>query len=204
MARLLFTSRNFGSLDHPKNSDKAINLSRLIGNQLNFMNQSHGNQIVVITNKSEADISVYESDGLVTNQANVALAVQVADCMPLLLLSKNVVAAVHVGRKGLLNQVAVNAIVEMKKLGAEQISGVVGPHICGNCYEVDPQMFDEITKDYPATAGKTNHLNLFAGLADQLKAIKLKNLGICTKENVNYFSHRAYGEVGRQVGVISL
>ena len=204
MARLLFTSRNFGSLDHPKNSDKAINLSRLIGNQLHFMNQSHGNQITVITNKSEAEISVYESDGLVTNQTNLALAVQVADCIPLLLLSKNVIAAVHVGRKGLLNQVAVNAVVEMNKLGAEQISGVVGPHICGNCYEVDPQMFAQIAKDYPATAGKTNHLNLFAGLADQLKGIELKNLGICTKENVNYFSHRVYGEAGRQVGVISL
>jgi YfiH family protein len=204
MARLLFTSRHFGSLANPEKSESAKQLSKLIGNPIYFMKQTHGNKISVVDSQSSPNGAVYDGDGVVTNKPNVALAVQVADCLPLLLVSKSVVAAVHVGRKGLLNKVALATLDQMKKLGADQISGAVGPHICGDCYEVDPGMYGEIVKEHPATGGKNNHLNLFAGLKDQLKGIEISNLGICTKENSDYFSHRADATLGRQVGVVSL
>jgi len=38
----------------------------------------------------------------------------------------------------------------MQELGASNITGVVGPHICGECYEVDPQMYADITKTPPS------------------------------------------------------
>jgi len=204
MARLLFTSRHFGSLANPLKSESAKQLSQLIGKPIYFMNQSHGNEIAVVDEMSSPSGAVFDGDGVVTDKANVALAVQVADCLPLLLHSKNVVAAVHVGRKGLLNKVALAALDQMKTMGAEQITGVVGPHICGNCYEVDSEMYSQITKEHPATASKNNRLNLFAGLKDQLNEIKITDLGMCTKENPDYFSHRADATLGRQVGVISL
>ena len=204
MARLLFTSRHFGSLDNPQASDSAKQLSKLIGNPIYFMKQTHGNKVNVVDSQSSPNGAVYDGDAVVTDKPNVALAVQVADCLPLLLISKSVVAAVHVGRKGLLNKVALAALDQMKKLGADQISGVVGPHICGNCYEVDPVMYSEIVKEHPATGGKSNHLNLFAGLKDQLSEVEITSLGICTKENSDYFSHRTDATLGRQVGVISL
>ena len=204
MARLLFTSRHYGSLDNPQTSDSAKQLSRLIGNPIYFMKQTHGNKIVVVDSQSSPNGAIYDGDAVVTDKPNVALAVQVADCLPLLLISKSVVAAVHVGRKGLLNKVAVAALDQMKKLGADQISGVVGPHICGECYEVDSQMYSQITKEYPATGGKSNHLNLLAGLNDQLAKVEITSLGICTKENSDYFSYRKDATLGRQVGVISL
>ena len=168
------------------------------------MKQTHGNKIVVVDSQSSPNGAIYDGDAVVTDKPNVALAVQVADCLPLLLISKSVVAAVHVGRKGLLNKVAVAALDQMKKLGADQISGVVGPHICGECYEVDSQMYSQITKEYPATGGKSNHLNLLAGLKDQLAKVEITSLGICTKENSDYFSYRKDATLGRQVGVISL
>ena len=204
MARLLFTSRHYGSLDNPQTSDSAKQLSKLIGNPIYFMKQTHGNKIVVVDSQSSPNVAIYDGDAVVTDKPNVALAVQVADCLPLLLISKSVVAAVHVGRKGLLNKVAVAALDQMKKLGADQISGVVGPHICGECYEVDSQMYSQITEEYPATGGKSNHLNLFAGLKDQLAKVEITSLGICTKENSDYFSYRKDATLGRQVGVISL
>ena len=204
MARLLFTSRHFGSLANPLKSESTKQLSKLIGKPIYFMNQSHGNEIVVVDEQSSPSGAVLDGDGVVTDKTNIALAVQVADCLPLLLYSKSVVAAVHVGRKGLLNKVALAAFDQMKTMGADQITGVVGPHICGSCYEVDPEMYSQITKEHPATGGKNNHLNLFAGLADQLNEIKITDLGMCTKENSDYFSHRADATLGRQVGVISL
>ena len=204
MARLLFTSRHFGSLANPLKSESTKQLSKLIGKPIYFMNQSHGNEIVVVDEQSSPSGAVLDGDGVVTDKTNIALAVQVADCLPLLLYSKSVVAAVHVGRKGLLNKVALAALSQMQMMGADQIEGVVGPHICGSCYEVDPEMYSQITKEHPATGGKNNHLNLFAGLADQLNEIKITDLGMCTKENPDYFSHRADATLGRQVGVISL
>lgn len=202
MARLLFTGKAFGTFDLQNGDSAKASLTKLLDvSSTTYMKQVHGNKIQII---SESSSEIPEADGLVTNQKSLALAVQVADCLPLLLQSDFAVAAVHVGRKGLLNGVAINAVNALKEFGAKNISGVVGPHICGNCYEVDQGMFDEITKEHPATKSTGRNLNLFAGLAAQLPQIPLVNLNICTLENSNYFSYRRGGESGRQVGVICL
>ena len=99
---------------------------------------------------------------------------------------------------------AINAVAAMKELGATNITGVVGPHICGKCYEVDQEMFNEITRVNPATKSTGHNLNLFAGLAEQIPDVTLENLNICTLENSDYFSFRRGSETGRQVGVICL
>jgi YfiH family protein len=202
MARLLFTGKAFGTFDLQNGDAAKKSLQNLLAvSNLSFMKQVHGNTVETISSHS-ADLP--EADALVTNQKSIALAVQVADCLPLLLQSEVAVAAVHVGRKGLLNGVAVTAVAALKQFGATKITGVVGPHICGNCYEVDQSMFDEITKQHPATKSDGRNLNLFAGLAAQISDIPLVNLNICTLENPDYFSFRRGGESGRQVGVICL
>ena len=200
MARLLFTARDFGSLADSVLNQNIERLSKLVAKPIQVMTQEHGNQVSVI----ERPISAPVADAMVSCNKEIALAVRVADCLPLLLYSNNVIAAVHVGRKGLMNQVAVNAVTQMRKLGAKEITGVVGPHICGLCYEVGADIFTEVTNAYPATFKKQNYLDLYAGLVSQLPEIKLSNIDICTKENTDYFSYRAHGEAGRQVGVISL
>ena len=200
MARLLFTSRKFGSLADPLPNEKISDLSKLIGRPVAVMHQVHGDQVIVV----DATPKTPTADALVTSNKEIALAVRVADCLPLLMYSENVVAAVHVGRRGLVNKVAVNAVNQMRKLGAEEIQGVVGPHICGDCYEVGPELYAQVRADHPATAAKNNHLNLYAGLVEQLAGISLTNLNLCTKELPDYFSYRGNAEIGRQVGVISL
>ncbi len=202
MARLLFTGKAFGSFDLANgDSAKASLKKHLSVSKVFYMKQVHGNSIQ-ITSDTSPDLS--EVDGLVTNQKSIALAVQVADCLPLLLQSDLAIAAVHVGRKGLVNGVAIKAVAAMKELGATSITGVVGPHISGKCYEVDQEMFDEITRDHPATKSSGRNLNLYAGLTEQIPDVTLENLDICTLENPDYFSFRRGGETGRQVGVICL
>jgi len=202
MARLLFTSKAFGSFDLASGDSAKASLKNLLSiPKVSYMKQVHGNSIQI---SSGASPDLSEVDGLVTNQRAIALAVQVADCLPLLLQSDLAVAAVHVGRKGLVNGVAIKAVAAMKELGATRITGVVGPHICRNCYEVDQEMFDEITRVHPAAKSTGHNLNLFAGLAEQIPDVTLENLDICTLENPDYFSFRRGGETGRQVGVICL
>ena len=202
MARLLFTGKAFGTFDLQNGDQSKASLQKALSvSNIFYMKQVHGNTVQTITNESS---NLPEADALVTNQKSIALAVQIADCLPLLLQSEVAVAAVHVGRKGLLNGVAVKAVAALKQLGATKITGVVGPHICGNCYEVEKAMFDEITKQHPATKSAGRNLNLFGGLAAQISEIPLVNLNICTLENPNYYSFRRGGESGRQVGVICL
>jgi YfiH family protein len=202
MARLLFTGKAFGTFDLQNGDQSKASLQKALSlSNIFYMKQVHGNTVQTISNEST---NLPEVDALVTNQKSIALAVQIADCLPLLLQSDVAVAAVHVGRKGLLNGVAVAAVAALKQFGATKITGVVGPHICGNCYEVDQSMVDEITKQHPATKSDGRNLNLFAGLAAQISDIQLVNLNICTLENPDYFSFRRGGESGRQVGVICL
>jgi polyphenol oxidase len=116
MARLLFTGKAFGSFDLASGDTAKASLKNLLSiSQVSYMKQVHGNNIQIA---SDASTDLAEVDGLVTNQKSIALAVQVADCLPLLLQSDLAVAAVHVGRKGLVNGVAIAAVAAMKELGA--------------------------------------------------------------------------------------
>ena len=200
MARLLFTGKAAGTYDPISGLENRDEISKSLAVPTTiFMKQVHGNTVVIV---DEASNNLLEADALVTNKKSIALAVQAADCLPLLLQSDGVVAAVHVGRKGLLNGVALAAVAAMQDLGAGQITGVVGPHICGSCYEVDQVMFDEITQIHPDSAASNRRLNLFAGLVAQIPQVALTNMNICTLENPSYFSFRRGAESGRQVGVI--
>lgn len=208
MARLLFTGKSSGTYDPNfglSNRDhlaKTLSLSNSI-----FMKQVHGNLVEVVDNNSA---QLIEADGLVTSLKATALLVQTADCLPLLMTglgadgTEIAIAAVHVGRKGLINGVALNAVAAMQKLGVKKINGVVGPHICHRCYEVDDQLFNEVTALHPQTKSADRRLNLFAGLAAQIPQVSLSNLNICTLEDPRYFSYRRGAESGRQVGVICL
>jgi len=172
-----------------------------------FMNQVHGDHIEVIESVS---IEIPTCDGLITKSTNVSLAVMVADCIPLLLVSKEVVGAIHVGRAGLVNRIALKAIDLMRSLGAIEIHAVLGPSICGSCYEVPFQMQQDVIADHPrafATTRKgTPGLDLPKALIADLVAagVTYEASTICTFEDELYFSHRRQNPTGRFAGVVSL
>jgi len=172
-----------------------------------YMEQVHGNRVVIVEAVSEEPPT---ADALVTGIPGVALAVMVADCIPLLLTSKVAVAAVHVGRKGLMNDVALNTIVAMREIGAKEISAIIGPSICGRCYEVSEEIFSEVTASHPAAAASTPSgtpsLDLPAALEKVLLAegVSLSFDKGCTAEDPDLFSYRRDGVTGRQVGVVWL
>ena len=177
------------------------------GEQIQFMNQVHGNRVVIIETFTDSDPT---ADALVTGIPGISLAVQVADCIPLLLSSKEVVAAVHVGRKGLVNEVALRAIDVMREMGAQAISAIIGPAICGTCYEVSEEIFEEVVAAHPQARSHTRtgtpSLDLPKALIAQLEAIDVAvvNESICTFENQSLFSYRRDGITGRQAGIITL
>ena len=186
-------------------SNRAL-LSAEIG-PVQFMSQVHGNRVVIIEEVSEEDPTC---DALVTGIPGISLAVQVADCIPLLMYSSESVAAVHVGRKGLINEITRSALAAMRDMGATQISAIIGPSICGRCYEVSQDIYEEVRQLHPdaqsSTPQGTPALDLPAGLRKVLadEGVSVRDENICTLESHDLFSYRRDGVTGRQAGVISL
>ena len=180
-------------------------LSKITG-PIQFMNQVHGDEVVEV--KSIGDDPT--CDALITRAPGIALAVMVADCIPLLLSASTVIGAVHVGRRGLMNAVAVKAVDAMRKLGADQIHAQLGPSICGRCYEVPQELADEVVAKHPAASSLTNNLtpalDLPRALIADLVAIGVtyEASAICTLENDEYFSYRRHNITGRNAGVVWL
>jgi len=212
MARIYFSSRHSGNFgDHVGDDPVAVaerrnGLARTLSlESVAFMNQIHGDEFYQI---SEPGGPTPTCDALITTVKGIGLAVMVADCIPLLLASERVVAAVHVGRPGLVAEIAPKVISAMRGLGASSISAHVGASICKDCYEVAPDMYREISSQIPATTTSDglHSLDLVSGLRSQIGgAISTwTDLHICAKESSDHFSYRREKKTGRQVGVVAL
>jgi len=172
-----------------------------------IMSQVHGDSVFVV---DQVPAQVPVADALITANPDVALVVMVADCIPLLLRSENLVAAVHVGRAGLMNSIALKTVAMMKTLGANQIMGSIGPAICGKCYEVPQELHDEVSAKHPLASSSTRSgtpaLDLPRALTAALAEVNVP-IGIlagCTFEDESTFSYRRNQITGRQAGVIKL
>ncbi len=174
---------------------------------IQFMNQVHGDRIAIV---EEVTDLAPEADALITGIPGVAIAVMVADCIPLILTSKEVVAAVHVGRKGLANDITRKTIRTMEDMGAGAITAHIGPAICGSCYEVSQDIQNEIVAQHPKAKAKTREgtpsLDLVGGLKAVLieEGVDIKSRFECTVENLDLFSYRRDGVTGRQAGIVCL
>lgn len=227
MAETLFTSRIGGvsappydqfnlaqhvgdsSISVLKNRERLGELMGLASKDLFFMDQVHGNQIAIISESSDSS-RLPVADGLFTQRSDIGLVVLTADCIPLLLASERAVAAVHVGRKGLVAGVieATIAIFESYGIPSASITAEIGPSICGECYEVDLEMYREVVAQIPATAtDESRHcLDLVAGACSILHSFEIEVTVSpeCTSHSPGYFSYRRDRQTGRQSGMIRL
>jgi YfiH family protein len=205
-----FLSRNLGL--HVGDQPDSVELNRLalseeIGRPIQFMNQVHGNAVEHIDDYSQSSPT---ADALVTRNPQLALAVMVADCIPLLLANETSIAAVHVGRKGLLNGVSRNALLAMRKIDPSPITAIIGPSICGKCYEVSQDIFEEVTAVFPQAQSQTPSggfaLDLAAALTHDLEAdgVSVIDRSQCTVEDKFLYSYRRDGATGRQAALIWL
>ncbi len=120
-----------------------------------FSKQTHTNNVLCVSAKDKGTgftrPSFEDIDGLITNEPNVALVTQYADCTPLLFLDpqKKVIAASHSGWRGTVKQIGAVTIKKMKSefgCNPQDILAVIGPSICENCYEVDTPVYNEFKK----------------------------------------------------------
>jgi len=176
--------------------------------RLVFMNQCHGAVVQVVDGPWPAEPP--ECDAVVTASTELALVALVADCVPVLLADHDagVIAAVHAGRPGLMAGVVTAVLDAMGDLGARAPRAVVGPSICGRCYEVPEAMRRDVARIVPESAtvswAGTPAVDVAAGVVAQLarRSVPVSWVPGCTREDERLYSYRRAQRTGRFAGVV--
>ncbi|MCW2632179.1 MAG: pgeF [Pseudonocardia sp.] len=179
-------------------------------NRVVWMQQVHGTGVAVVDEPADGDLT--DTDAMVTNRPGLGLAVLVADCVPVLLADEQagVIGVAHAGRRGAVAGVVPAAIKAMTDLGArpEALEVLLGPAICGGCYEVGGHVQAEVEQALPGSACRTRAgtpgVDLHQGLTEQLRALGVTSVAIdprCTFEEPDLYSHRRDRSTGRFAAV---
>jgi YfiH family protein len=120
--------------------------------------QVHGRTVVVVRDGDAPPSVAPEADAFVSSSRDVAVAIRVADCVPLLMADRHrgVVAAVHAGWRGTAARVAIAALEALaREFGTKpaDVIAAIGPTIGPCCYEVGTELVDAF-----AAAGHERYL----------------------------------------------
>lgn len=190
-------------------------------------NQVHDNKIRIVSEIDRGKGIYRESDiigidGLITNNAEVALVTFYADCVPVFLFDpvKRVIALAHSGWRSTLKNISREAVIKMKnEFGCQpsDIEAAIGPSIGQCCFEVGEEVYEEFINTFPwcKTFCKKIKEKWFIDLQSIIKtSLKSEGLeenkiliaGICTKCNNDvFFSHRGdNGKTGTLTAIMQL
>jgi len=153
-----------------------------------------------------------ECDAVITRARGLALAVTGADCLPILFVAGDVVAAAHAGWRGIVAGVAeatLRAAVSAAGISPAGARAHLGPCIRACCYEVGADVAAQFPPQALSTRQHSVHLDLPAAVRMRLVAAgmsreTIEDTGACTAcDPSRYFSHRRdHGSTGRHWGVV--
>lgn len=176
------------------------------GRRLATATQVHGREFLEHRGSWRGWLRGDAVDGHFAPGRGIAMAVTVADCVPVFLAHASGASAVlHSGWRGTAAGITESAIRRYAALGvpARELYLHCGPAICGRCYEVSAEVFAQLTGRDPGTP---TTVDLRALIADRARALGVEQITLsphCTRcDNDRFFSHRA-GDAGRQLGVIA-
>ncbi|HKD11296.1 MAG TPA: peptidoglycan editing factor PgeF [Thermoanaerobaculia bacterium] len=137
--------------------------------------QVHGNTAAVIRDPPGAG-EVRDAgacDILATTLPGVALVVQTADCVPIVLAGRRVIAVVHAGWRGSAKEAAASGVEALVSLGENpaEVDAWMGPSIRACCYEVGGEVAAQFAGDFVrADCGGKFRLDLMSVNRAQLES----------------------------------
>jgi polyphenol oxidase len=178
-----------------------------------LLRQVHRAEVAVVDGRTPPGAELRGVDAAVTAEPGRILAVQTADCVPVLLAGPTAVAVAHAGRAGVELGVVPAVLETIAELGSPPaaVRVVLGPAIGGCCYEVplamQRQVADRVEVAASTTTWDTPSLDLPAAVESQLATAgvdDVSRVGGCTRcdPQQRWFSHRADPEAGRQLGLV--
>lgn len=181
------------------------------------LRQVHKSDVLIVDSSTE---NGHQMDAMVTKTPGKLLAIQTADCAPVLLADSTagVVAGVHAGWRSAVAGIIKNTIDAMCSLGAktENIRAAIGPCVHQKSYEVGQDVFDQAKQpEFFIPSPKPNHylFDLGGFVQNDLKARGIENVEILPFDTYalenEYFScrrsaHRGDSFYGNQLSVIGL
>jgi copper oxidase (laccase) domain-containing protein len=154
--------------------------------------------------------SPIDADALVTRRADGALAVGIADCVPIAIVWGDAIAAIHAGWRSLAGGVVEATLAVLRRTAGSSIAvagteprAVIGPCICERCMEIG----EEVAELFPAdciirpSGAPRPFLDQRREVRRRLEAAGclVEDVAVCTVEDARCFSHRGdSGSTGRQ------
>jgi YfiH family protein len=198
---------------------KAFGIER---DRLITVNQVHGDEVVVVNDRNYRDVRSMRADGLVTGERGIAVGVETADCVPVLLFdpAAPAVAAVHAGWRSTVRKIVQKAVWNLQHhFGSDpsQMIAAIGPAIGPECYEVDEPVMGPVRDAFPfwndvASSRGNGRWSLDLAMLNRLgltqaglRERNIHTVGMCTfcRRDL-FYSFRAEGRTGRMLSVIML
>lgn len=216
-----FASLNLG--DHVGDRPEAVaenraRVARALGRPVQYLKQVHGVAVAQVASAGPA----LEADAAWTEHAGVALAVLVADCLPVLFVARSAsgqvlaVAAAHAGWRGLAGGVLEHSVAALRARAADaQVQAWLGPCIGADAFEVGEDVLRGFGREpgaagpgftyQPRADGSPRWRADLQGLARQrLQALEVELLGAdatCTVSAPSrFFSFRRDGALSGRFG----
>jgi YfiH family protein len=189
--------------------------------------QVHGKAVRVVRSDAVGDEAESErppADAVISDIPDAILAVQVADCVPMLVVDSRarVAGAIHAGWRGTCAGIAAATVHALEReFGSrpEDLHVAMGPSIGACCYEVGDELlaafrtapFGErvLARWFTRTAAGSLRLDVWAANRDQLVAAgvhgdKVHVSRLCTQSHAHIFeSYRADGaRAGRMIAAV--
>lgn len=186
------------------------------------VNQVHGETILRVDRSNYKGIRSTHADGMITRERGLAIGVETADCVPILLVDPvtPAVGAVHAGWRSTVKKIVQKAVGAMQnEFGSDprRVIAAIGPAIGPECYEVDEPVMGPVRETFPfwkeVASPRGNdrwsldlsRLNRKELIQAGLPEINIYSFGLCTSCLPDlFYSFRREGRTGRMLSVIMI
>ena len=202
-AQLLYAEHIFGTAlsDEESNSEeKNSNAQRMLHSctemlgPIAYMSQVHGDRIAYADEAGKYE----EVDAIYTDNPNLWLAVQTADCVPVLISCPYAVAAAHCGWRGLKAQLLEKVIRTLMKeyhISPNETAIHIGPCISQDNYEVENSFKDIFGEHHfkPSKHKDKSMMDMVGILREQASELgipdeNINDSGVCTYREKDLFN----------------
>jgi YfiH family protein len=182
-----------------------------------WVHQVHGPEVHAVRAGQPFESGV-KGDAMTSDDPDRAIAVRVADCVPILVASDDgsLVAAIHAGWRGVIANIVGATINQLRERGGSSLVAAIGPCIGFEAFEVGTEVLAEFERVFGEHA-PTRHSEDGKGRVDLRAAVRMQLLtaGLsdeqidttdrCTsRDALEFFSHRRdRGVTGRMSALIA-
>lgn len=117
------------------------------------LRQIHSGLVHILKSKDHIPNNPLRGDGIITSHKDVLLGIQIADCVPVLVVDakRGAMAAFHAGWRGTVKRIVERGVGSMRAVfgsRGEDLRAAIGPCIHACCYAIGDEVIDEFRSQF--------------------------------------------------------